>query len=74
MGTVAWVDYKPAAKNSVAESPPILDCHVSLERPSAPFGKVSEGTLTTRGVSRALKWDGDQEIPRADLEHTWVAP
>ena len=69
-----WADYKPPAKNSAAASTAIIDCHVTLEDPLAPLGKVSEGSLTIRGVSRALQWDGDFMIPRRDLEHTWVPP
>lgn len=72
LGEVVWADYKPPVTDSVASSTAILDCHVTVEEPLAPLGRVSEGTLTIRGVSKALQWDGDTEIPRPDLESTWV--
>lgn len=72
LGEVLWTDYKPPATHSVAGSTAILDCHVTVEEPLAPLGRVSEGTLTIRGVSKGLQWDGDEEIPRRDLEHTWA--
>ena len=71
-GTIIWMDHKPLVKNQVAASTAILDCHVTPEEPLAPLSKVSKGTLIIRGVSRALRWDGDCEIPRRDLENTWV--
>ena len=72
LGEIIWMDDKPPAKNKVAASTVILDCHVTPEEPLAPLGKVSQGTLTIRGVSKALEWNGDIEIPRRDLEDTWV--
>ena len=71
-GEIVWTDHKPPAKNKVAASTAILDCHVTPEDPLAPLSKVSKGTLTIRRISKALRWDGDFEIPRRDLEHTWV--
>ena len=71
-GEIIYLDHKPPAKNKVAASTVILDCHVISEEPLAPLSKVSQGTLTIRGVSKTLRWDGDFEIPRQDLEHTWV--
>ena len=74
LGTIFWMDYNPPAKDSAAASTAIIDCNVTLEDPLAPFSKVSEGSLTIRGVSRALQWDGDTAIPQRDLERTWVRP
>ena len=63
-------EYKPPTEHSVARSTAILDVHVTPENILAPFGKVSEGTLTIRGVSKTVKWDGGEQIPRADLDPT----
>ena len=72
LGEIIWIHDKPPAKNKMTASTAILDCHVTPEEPLAPLSKVSKGTLTIRGGSKALRWDGDFEIPRRDLEHTWV--
>ena len=74
LGSIFWCDYKPPAKDSAAATTAIIDCHVTLEDPLAPLGKVCEGLLTISGISRAIQWDGDEMIPRRDLEHTWVPP
>ena len=65
-------EYKPPTEHSVARSTAILDVHVTPENKLAPFGKVSEGTLTIRGVSKTVKWDGGEQIPRADLDPNTV--
>lgn len=67
-GEIICTEYSPPAVNSVARSTAVLNCHVTPENTWAPFGKVREGTLTIRGVSKMLKWDGGEQIPRADLE------
>ena len=74
LGGVFYFAYKPPAKDSAAASTAITHCHVTLEDPLAPLSKVSEGSLTISGVSSALQWDGDEMIPRRDLEHRWVPP
>ena len=71
-GETFWTEYKPPGENSVARSTAIHDCRVTPENPLAPLGKVREGTLTITGVSKLHEWDGDIEIPRADLQPTWV--
>ena len=67
-GEILWMEYKPPAVHSLARSTAIIDCSVTPANPLAPFGQVSEGTLTIRGVSKTLKWDGGEQIPRADLD------
>ena len=72
LGEVLWTEYKPPGENSVASSTTMHDCRVTPENPLAPLGKVSGGTLTITGVSKLHEWNGDVEIPRPDLEPTWV--
>lgn len=67
-GEILWTEYKSPAVHSLARSTAILDCSVTPKNPLAPFGQVSEGTLTIKGVSKTLKWDGSEQISRADLE------
>ena len=62
--------YKPPTEHSAARTTAILHIHVTPENELAPFGKVSEGTLTIRGVSKTVKWDGGEQIPRDDLDPT----
>jgi hypothetical protein len=68
-GQIFWSgEFKPPAERSVARSMVILGCSVTPEDTLAPFGKVREGTLTIRGVSKTLEWDGAEQIPRADID------
>ena len=69
-GEIVHEEYKPPTEHSVARSTAILDVYVTPENEAAPFGKVSEGKLTIRGVSKTVKWNGDDQIPRADLDPT----
>ena len=69
-GEIFVTEYKPPTEHSVARSTAILDVRVTPENEMAPFGKVSEGTLTIRGVSKTVNWDGGEQIPRADLDPT----
>ena len=69
-GEIVDMEYKPPTEHSVAIFTAILHIHVTPENELAPFGKVSEGTSTIRGVSKPVKWDGGEQIPRADLDPT----
>lgn len=71
-GDCFWVEYNPPAEHSVARSTAILGCTITPENALAPFGKVCQGTLTIRGVSKTLEWDGGEQIPRADLDPAMV--
>ena len=67
-----WEHYNRPRKHSAARYTLIVDCRVTLEDTSAPFGKVREGKLTIRGVFRTLKWNGDEQIPRAGLDPAMI--
>lgn len=71
-GVILWTEYKPPSEDSVAKFTAIQQCRVTPEDPLAPLGKVSEATLTITGVSKLHEWNGDVEMPRPDLEPTWV--
>ena len=72
LGTILMMNYHRPRKHSAASHTLIVDCRVTLEDMSAPFGKVREGRLTIRGVFRTLNWNGDEKIPRADLDHVMI--
>lgn len=68
----AWVEYKQPDEDSAATYTVIVDCRVTLEDTSARFGKVREGALTIRGVSKTLKWNGSAHIPPADVDPAMI--
>ena len=72
LGAIFIMNYHRPRKHSAASHTLIVDCRVTLEDTSAPFGKVREGKLTIRGVFRTLNWNGDEQIPRADLDPAMI--
>lgn len=68
LGIIIMMNYHRPRKHSAARHTLIVDCRVTLEDTSAPFGKVREGKLTIRGVFRTLNWNGDEQVPRADFD------
>ena len=63
-----YLEEEVIGKDSTRLVSEVLECVIVLENPIAPFGKVTDGSLTIRGAVKRIEWDGFAQIPMDGID------
>ena len=72
MGAVSWetrmFDETPLPNEHPVTNTSIIECKVIPADEAAPFGRVTEWSITIEGFAQWIDWDGQEQIEAKDLD------